>query len=139
MSLAVTAAWIFIWITGVNTAATYSWPQMLFSVLYVFTTWVYILTVLGYARRRLNFSNRFLAYAGPASLPFYIIHVTVLVAIGYFVVQWNIPAWAKFLLIVAFSFVAIVLIYEFIIRRVNAIRLLFGMRTIPKKGKKQPT
>jgi glucan biosynthesis protein C len=139
ISLIVTAAWIFIWIKGVNTAATYSWPQMLFSVLYVFTTWVYILTILGYGHRYLSYSNRFLAYAGPASLPFYIIHVTVLVAVGYFVVQWNIWPWAKFLLIVGLSFGAILLIYEFIIRRVNVIRLLFGMRTIPKKGEKQPT
>jgi len=136
MSLIVTAAWIFVWITGVNTAASYSWPQLLFSVLYVFTTWIYILTILGYARRHLNYSNRFLAYAGPASLPFYIVHVTVLVAIGFFVVQWNIWPWAKFLLIVILSFAAIVLIYEFIIKRVNVIRFLFGMRTIPKKTEK---
>jgi glucan biosynthesis protein C len=136
ISLVVTVLWIFLWIKGVNTASAYSWPQLLFSILWVFTTWVYILTILGYARRHLNFSNRFLAYAGPASLPFYIIHVTVLVAIGFFVVQWNIWPWAKFLLIVILSFVAIVLIYEFIIRRVNVIRLLFGMRTISKKAEK---
>lgn len=138
ISLVVTATWIFLWIKGVNTAPAYSFPQTLFSVLWVFTTWVYLLAILGYARRYLNYSNRFLAYAGPASLPFYILHVTVLVAIGFFVVQWNIWPWAKFLLIMALSFISIVLIYEFIIRRVNVIRFLFGMRTTSKEARTAP-
>jgi glucan biosynthesis protein C len=135
ISLVVTVIWIFLWIKGVNTAPAYSLSQMPFSILCVFTTWVYLLAILGYARRYLNSSNRFLACAREASLPFYIIHVTVLVTIGFFVVQWHIAPWAKFLLITTLSFVSIVLIYEFIIRRVNVIRFLFGMRTISKKTK----
>jgi glucan biosynthesis protein C len=129
ISLIVTVAWIFLWTKGVNTTASYSLSQMPYTVLWVWTTWFYLLAILGYARRYLNSSNRFLVYASQASLPFYVIHITVVVIIGFFVVQWNIGIWAKYLLVVVISFAVIVLIYEFIIKRVNAIRFLFGMRT----------
>ncbi|MGA2158244.1 MAG: acyltransferase [Dehalococcoidia bacterium] len=132
LALATTVIWISLWIKEVNTSPSYSLSQMPFTVLWVCTTWFYILTILGYARRYLNFSNRFLAYANEAALPFYIFHLTVIVAVGFFVVQWNIGIWAKYLLITVFSFAVIVLIYEFIIKRVNAIRFLFGMRSKPK-------
>jgi glucan biosynthesis protein C len=135
LSLAVTVAWIFVWAKGVDTAASYSFPQMLYSVLWVCTTWIYILAISGYARRYLKSSNRFLAYASQASMPFYVLHVTALVGIGYFVVQLNIGAWVKYLLIVSMSFASIILIYEFVIRRVNVVRFLFGMRMVPKKAK----
>jgi glucan biosynthesis protein C len=135
LSLVVTVAWVFLWSRGVTTAASYSFPQMLYSVLWVCTTWFYLLAIMGYARRYLSSSNRFLAYASQASLPFYVLHVTVVVTAGYFIVRWNIVTWAKFLLMLAISFAAIVLVYEFIIRRVNIFRFLFGMRMVPKKAK----
>jgi len=129
IALVLTICWVLLWTKGVNTAASYSFPQMLYLVLWVCTTWFYLMAILGYARRYLNFSNRFLAYASQASLPFYILHVTVLVTVGFFAIQWNIPAWAKYLSIISISFASIVLIYELIIRRVSVIRVLFGMRS----------
>ena len=59
---------------------------------------------------------------------FYILHQTVLLVIGYFVVRWNIPDFAKWAFIAGSSFVSIMLIYEYLIRRVNVMRFLCGMK-----------
>lgn len=52
----------------------------------------------------------------------------VLLVVGYFIVQWDIPDLAKFLMIAATSFWIIMIAYEYLIRRVNILRILFGMK-----------
>ena len=71
-----------------------------------------------------------MSYANEAVLPFYILHQPVLVCVGYFVVQWAVPDAMKFVIIAASSFAIIMLLYEFVVRRFNAIRLLFGMKLL---------
>jgi hypothetical protein len=88
----------------------------------------WIVAILGFGSRVLNFNNRFLGYANEAVLPFYILHQTVMLIIGFYVVQWNIGIWPKYLTISVTSFIAIMLIYELLIRRINVFRFLFGMR-----------
>jgi glucan biosynthesis protein C len=93
---------------------------------------------LGFAMQHLTRSTPFLKYANEAVLPFYILHQTVLLIVGYFVVQWAIPDLAKWMIIFASSFVAIMVIYEFILRRFNLMRVLFGMRPLSKASALQP-
>jgi glucans biosynthesis protein C len=94
--------------------------------------WSWVLTILGFGMKRLNFNKPILSYANEAVLPFYILHHPVLLCVGYFVVQWAIPAALKFAIIDAVSFVIIMALYEFVVRRVNVLRILFGMRMIVK-------
>ncbi|MEW6444336.1 MAG: acyltransferase [bacterium] len=91
-------------------------------------SWSWVLVWLGLARRRLRTRNRFLTYASEAAYPFYILHETVLVVIGYRIVQsdWGVPA--KFLAISTAGLVATVASYELLVRRVGTLRFLFGMR-----------
>jgi len=93
-------------------------------------TWGWLFAFLGLAKRYLNSTNRFLAYANEAVLPFYILHQTVIISIGFCVVQWNMHAGLKYLMISTTSFIGIMLIYELLVRRVNVFRFLFGMRTV---------
>jgi surface polysaccharide O-acyltransferase-like enzyme len=72
--------------------------------------------------------NRSLAYASEAFLPFYILHQTIVFAIGYYVVPLDMPALAKYLVISLSALAATLLVYEVAIRRVPLIRWLFGMR-----------
>ncbi len=102
--------------------------------LYCFMSWGWILTALGFASLHLNFTTPFLKYANEAVLPFYIMHQTVLLIIGYFVVQWQVPDFAKWVIIASTSFAIIMLLYEFLVRRVNVLRFLFGMKVLPKKA-----
>jgi len=94
--------------------------------------WFFSLTAFGFGMKHLNFSKPFLKYANEAVLPFYILHQTVLLYVGYFVVQWNMPGLLKWLIILPVSFVIIMVLYEFIVRRFNVMRVLFGMKPLPK-------
>lgn len=100
--------------------------------LFAFMSWSMILTAIGFAARYLTFTNPTLKYANEAVLPFYILHQTVLLVIGYFVVQWHIPAFAKWLIIASLSFATIMVLYELLVRRINILRFLFGMKVLPK-------
>jgi ABC-type xylose transport system permease subunit len=95
--------------------------------------WFWILAILGMGDRYLNRTNRFLSYSNAGVLPFYILHQPVILLIGYFVVQWNTPVAVKYLFITATSFAAVMLVYEFLIRRIPPVRYVFGIG-----GKKRP-
>lgn len=100
---------------------------MIFS-LYGLCSWSFILAILGFGMKHLTFSTPFLKYANEAVLPFYVMHQTVLLVIGYFIIQWNIPDLVKFLIIAPTSFGIIVGLYEYLVRRVDILRILFGMK-----------
>lgn len=91
-------------------------------------TWCWLLAILGLGSQFLNRNNRFLSYAHEAVLPFYILHQTIIISIGFYMVQWNTGVGIKYLTISTTSFIAIMLIYELLVRRIGAFRFLFGMR-----------
>jgi peptidoglycan/LPS O-acetylase OafA/YrhL len=101
-------------------------------------SWCVVLAILGFGRKHLNHATPFLRYANEAVLPFYILHQTVLMCVGYFVVQWAIPDLLKWAIILVASFVLIMVLYEFLVRRYNAFRFLFGMKPRPQAPAVQP-
>jgi len=90
--------------------------------------WTFILALCGYAKKHLNFTNAFLQNANKAVYPFYIIHQTVIVAVGYYVVQLRLPISIKLPLLVVISLPLILGIYHFLIRPFAITRVLFGMK-----------
>ena len=90
--------------------------------------WAWLLTFLGFASHHLDVNNRWLKYANEAVLPFYILHQTIIVVIGYFIVDWQWAVLPKYLFLAVTSFVVIILLYEFVVRRVNVLRFAFGMK-----------
>jgi glucan biosynthesis protein C len=100
--------------------------------LYGLLSWCCVLAILGFGIGHLTFSTPFLRYANEAVLPFYILHQTVILSVGYFVVQWAIPDLLKFVIIATISFAIIMLLYEFLVRRFNVLRFLFGMRPLKR-------
>ena len=82
--------------------------------------------------KHLNTNTPFLKRATETVLPFYILHQTVLLSVGYFVVDWNIPDLVKWLIITFFSLGIIFGLYEYLVRRNNVLRFLFGMKPIAK-------
>ncbi|MFL7869501.1 MAG: acyltransferase family protein, partial [Anaerolineales bacterium] len=92
------------------------------------SSWCWLLAFFGFGMQHLNFKTKFMAYANEAVLPFYILHQTVLLCVGYFVTRWSIPDPFKFILISSSSFLSVIVIYEYLVRRVNLLRVLFGMK-----------
>jgi surface polysaccharide O-acyltransferase-like enzyme len=98
-------------------------------------SWSWLLSFVGFSSHHLNFNNRFLKYANEAVLPFYVFHQTVIVVIGYFIKDWTWAVFPKYLLLAAASFILIMVLYEFVVKRVNVLRYLFGMKKQKTEGK----
>jgi glucan biosynthesis protein C len=96
------------------------------------SAWCWVLAFLGLGRRYLTRRTSFLGYANEAVLPFYVLHQTVILGVGYFVVQWAIPALLKWPIILAISLTVIMALYELLVRRFNGLRVLFGLKWRPK-------
>jgi glucan biosynthesis protein C len=103
-----------------------------------FGSWFSLIAILAYGKRFLNFTNGFLKYAAEASYPYYILHQTAIVVIGFYVVQWNASVLVKFVTILVASLVATAVLYDLLVRRTNVTRFLFGMRPHKKVVKPVP-
>lgn len=112
--------------TILKVAAIPGWLPMVYY--YGFLPWFILLTLLGYGKRFLNFASKPLMYLGEASYPFYILHQTVSVVIGFYVVQWNASISVKYVTVAVATFVATIILYEVLVRHIGVVRSLFGMR-----------
>lgn len=93
-----------------------------------FNSWFWLAAIIGFGIRYLNFSNEFLKYAREAVLPFYILHQTIIVIIGFYIADWEMNVIIKYFILAASSFIVIVVIYDMPVRRINIFRFLFGMK-----------
>lgn len=91
--------------------------------------WLTLIVILGYGKKYFNFNSRWLNYMNEAAFPVYIIHQTVLLIIGFFVLRFNFGIMPEFILITLLSFLCCFGIYEFIIRSIGVFRWLFGLKT----------
>lgn len=95
-----------LWGTDIVPTRGYSLEYILYQMFRGVNSWFWVIALLGLGRRYLNFNNRVLQYGSEASYPFYIIHNTILVTIGFYVVRWNTGVMEKFLVISTASLVA---------------------------------
>jgi glucan biosynthesis protein C len=107
--------------------------QLYFGLLLITSSWCWILAFIGFTCKYMTNNTQGLKYANEAVLPFYIMHQTVLLVIGYFVLRWPIPDPVKWLIIALSSFALVMGIYEFLVRRFNILRVLFGMKPMTKQ------
>jgi len=114
----------------------FSLGYALYETAWSIASWSATVFLLSLGAKYLNFTNRFLAYSNEAVLPFYLFHQTVILIVGWYVLQLQIGVMAKFLLIMAISFPLILLRYEVFVRHIGFMRFLFGMA--PKERKPGP-
>ncbi len=114
--------------------ATEQWPWLprglVLCVLRGILSWSWLVAICGFASRYLRFTNDFLKYANDGVLPFYVLHQTIILTIGYYVTRLNAALWLEYLIIATISFAAIIAVYEFFIKRLNILRVLFGMKPL---------
>jgi len=94
----------------------------------VVNCWSWIIVFLGYGAKYLNRQSALLSYCNTAVYPFYILHQTITIILGYFLMNQAMPFGAKFKLMSVGTFLISWVLYEFIIRRVNWLRPLFGLK-----------
>jgi hypothetical protein len=102
--------------------------EILGGILRPFASWCWLVVILGFGSRYLNFSRPFLQRGNEAGLPFYILHQTVILTIGFGIANWRANLAIKYLVLSIPSFAVIVILYELLIRRINLLRFLFGMK-----------
>ena len=93
--------------------------------------WFAVIFMLFLGAEYIDFNNKVLSYANEAVLPFYLLHHTIIVCVGWFVIRWNMGIVPKFLIVVVVSFPLMLLVYDRLVRRSNVVRFFFGMR--PRK------
>jgi glucan biosynthesis protein C len=93
-----------------------------------FNSWFWLATLLGFGSRFLNFNHGILKYTREAVLPFYILHQTVIVIIGFFIANWETSVKVKYLTLSTLSFAVILAVYDLLVKRVIVLRFLFGMK-----------
>jgi len=90
--------------------------------------WSILLTIIGFAKKHFNASFNLLQYLNQAVFPFFIIHQTIIVALGYWIVQLRVSILSKYLLLSICSSLFIYTLYEYVIRRTKLTRFLYGMK-----------
>jgi hypothetical protein len=92
--------------------------------------WLAIVAVLGFARRHLSHDNAARRYLTAAIFPVYILHQTVIVVIAHALKPAHLSPAVEGPLLVLVTAAACLLGYE-TIRRVNSLRPVFGLATLP--------
>ncbi len=108
----------------------YSAGDILLYLLRSFDTWFWLIALLGYGRQYLNRANRVLRYASEAAYPVYILHQTVILLVGFYVVTWPVDLGVKYIVIVLGALAATLAVYDLLVRRTNITRFLFGMKPL---------
>jgi len=106
----------------------FSGNNYIIALIKVVNAWSWILALIGYSAVYLNKPSKALSYANEAVYPFYILHQTVTIALGYYLINIDWNFFTKFSIMSIGTFAICWLIYEFGIRRYSWIRPLFGMK-----------
>jgi glucans biosynthesis protein C len=100
--------------------------------------WSWIMVIFGFGAYYLNRPGNALSYANEAVYPFYILHQTVTVVLGYYFKDWHLALGSKFLMLSVGTFLLTWIIYELLIRRNNLFRPLFGLKKVQEEKKITP-
>ncbi len=87
----------------------------------------WLVTILGFASKYLNKNSRNLKFLNELVLPFYILHQAIIIMVDYYIIQLDFSIFLKYLFVLPIAF-GITLGLVLIIRKINILRLLFGMR-----------
>ncbi|MHC0035295.1 acyltransferase family protein [Pseudoneobacillus sp. C159] len=128
-----TAGYIF-WAMYIGFPMNVSLSWGIFMILRVILVWNVLFFILYLGDKYLNFSNSTLKYTSEASMPFYVLHQPIIIMLGFFIcnLEWAVAVKLVFLVPVAFTIIMI--LYHFVIRRINFLRVIFGLR-IAKENK----
>ena len=112
----------------------FNWIHLSSSIIAVFIALSWTLFFLGYFAKAMDFNHRFLVPANISILPVYVLHQTLIIVFGFYIVSIDINIFMKFIIIAITAIPASILLYQ-MIRRNNLSRFLFGMKPFLKMPK----
>ena len=111
----------------------YSWDYAGFMVIRNINSLAWVLLLLHFSIKFLDRKNKYLMSLNESILPVYLLHQTFIVMAGYYIVQLDIGIIPKYLIILFIISLMIYITYK-IIKSVNGLRFLFGMKKKPENG-----
>jgi glucans biosynthesis protein C len=106
--------------------------ETIFDVIAIFVSWFTVITVIAFGQHYLNRPQPWLKHFNEGLYPFYILHQTVIIAIGFYICQLSWGIFAKFWAVSLLTLASCVGVYFLVIRPFNVMRVLFGLK--PKKA-----
>jgi glucan biosynthesis protein C len=100
--------------------------------------WCWTAFMLFIGMRYLDRDSKVLRYGQATLLPFFLVHQPAILAIAYFVVQWEAAIGIKLLVVVLGAFVVSIGLTELVIKRIGILRVLFGMKGQPSTPVVEP-
>jgi hypothetical protein len=110
--------------TGLNEVTFYIVEMILRGV----CIWFCLIGFLGFGKRFLNRGGKFINYAREAALPVYIIHLPMVVIVGFYIIKLDLPIAGKYFAIIILSLISSVLLYEIAVKRLNFLRFFLGLK-----------
>jgi glucans biosynthesis protein C len=119
-----------LWIKELVPTRSYSPSYMLYQAFRGFNAGCWVIALVSLARSHLNFNHPLLRYANEASYPIYLLHQSIIVAVGFYVVNWSMSISYKFFVISTVGLTLTLVIYELWVRRFNFLRFCFGLKPL---------
>jgi len=91
-------------------------------------SWFWIISLLLFGMRYLDFDNNLLKYGKQAIMPFFLIHHPVIIFLAFYVVQWDTSMVIKLLSVIGGSFIITSGIFELLVKRINILGNLLGVK-----------
>tara|TARA_A100001015_G_C14992798_1_gene714802 strand:- start:1491 stop:1820 length:330 start_codon:yes stop_codon:yes gene_type:complete len=90
--------------------------------------WSWIVAIFGFSAQYLNKKSTILKYRNEAVYPFYIVHQTIIITSGFYLMDVPLPIFPKFAIMTVATFGGSWLFFE-VVKRVRILRPLFGLKT----------
>ncbi len=100
-------------------------------------TVVWIYSILGVGFTYLNFSNRYLNYPSEAAYPVYIVHWVFIHLASTWLFPLALSPWIKLIGVTLITFAGSLAFFHFILRNMNLIRPLFGLKLKQRSQKSE--
>ena len=91
-------------------------------------SWCWTMVMFTIGMRFLNTTNKWLQYGREASFPIFWVHYPVTFLFAFYVVQWEVHLLIKMSIVVIGTFAISLGLYECLVRRLDPVRALFGLK-----------
>ncbi len=105
-----------------------AWQEQLSALITYLNRWLWIIAVLGWGHHLLNRPMKWLPYATEAVYPWYILHQTITLVVGYNLSRLQLGGFVESSLVLAATLGGCLVLHEFVIRRIRILRPLFGLK-----------
>jgi len=104
------------------------WQKQLAALITYLNRWLWITAVLGWGHHLFNKPMKWLPYATEAVYPWYILHQTITIVVGYNLSKLQLGGFVESLLVLVATLGGCLVLHEFVIRRTRILRPLFGLK-----------